>query len=883
MRGLKILARRARALFQKGRLDAALDEELRFHLEMETERHIASGMSPEEARLAARRSFGGVEQVKETYRDRRGLPGVETLARDLGHAARTLGRYPGYTIVAVLSLALGIGANTAVFSLLDAFVLRPLPYPDPDRLVLIYEAGMTGGRYLWGAVSAPVLRDWRERSRAFTAIGAFTPGSVNLRSSDGAVRVAATFVEPEVFQALGVPPLHGRSFLPENTTRGLDRVVVLGHALWKDRFGGSKDVIGQTIRIDASDHTIVGVMPASFEFPPRASAALWVPLLWTSLDFTDRGLNRLSVIARVKPHVSLGAAHQDMARVSRELEAIYPNSRVAWLRPLHGDTVGRTALVLIVLAMTVGFVLLLACANVAHMVLARANARRYEFAVRLALGASRWRIMRLLLAEGFLLALAGGLLGLAACRWALDALLSLPANPLPAGVPVSISWSVLCYCALASVLTALGVSLIPAFRMSRQKLQADLAEAAASSRRRARHGNRLITIEVALSVVLVIGAGMLVRSLRALTDLDFGFRPENILTMRVSVPPGRYPDVPRLHAFYDRLIERLSALPGVEAVGLNNLLPIQMSYTNMDFTVEGWPDRRPGHEPFAEHRTVNADFFRAMGIPIVSGRAFTRAENRAGSGVMVISKRAAETFWPGQDPVGRRIAYWPQTRPNPDRWLTVIGVAGDIKSAGRLGQPPQAILYAPYRDFDFPIQSVSLIVRTTATPTSSARAVRDAVRELDPDLALYWVSTMEEVIAQSTAGTRFLAVLLAAFSGLAVLLAIIGVYGVMSYVVGQRHREIGVRMAMGASRREVLRFVLGHGMRRALVGIGIGIFASISLRLGIMRPFLFGIGSIDVASQVGAAAVILAAALAASALPAYRASRVDPIEALRHE
>jgi len=881
MRPLRIFLRRLHALFGKGGLDATLDEEVRFHLEMEAERLVQRGMSPDEAGLAARRRFGGVEQIKETYRDQRGLPGVETFARDLAHAARTLCRHPGYTIVAVLSLALGIGANTAVFSLIDAYVLRPLPYPEPERLVRIYMAGRLGGRFTWGgAVSAPVVRDWRERSHAFTAIGAFLPGNVNLQGSDGALRVPATFAEPEVFQALGVPPLHGRFVLPENTTPGLDRVVVLGHALWMDRFGGSKDAIGQTIRINASDHTIVGVMPAGFEFPPRASAALWVPLPMPPAGSQDRGNNFLSVVARVKPGVSLSAARGDMTNVSRQLEAMYPNSHVAWLLPLHGDTVGRTALVLVVLAATVGFVLLLACANVAHMVLARAMARRHEFAVRLALGASRWRIMRLLLAEGFLLALAGGLVGLAACRWAIDALLSLPANPLPAGIEVSISWPVLAYCALGSTLTALGISMVPAWRLSRQHLQADLAEVVASARSRARHGNRLITIEVALSVLLVIGAGMLVRSLRSLTDLDFGFRPENILTMRVSMAPGRYPDVPRLHAFYDRLLERLSAVPGVEAAGLNNLLPIQMSYTNMDFTVEGWPDRRPGYEPFAEHRTVNADFFRAMGIPIVSGRAFTRAENRAGSGAIVVSRTAAKLYWPNVDPVGKRLAYG--TRPKPDRWLTIVGVAADIKSAS-LGQPPQAILYAPYRDFDYPIQSVSLIVRTTGAPASSVRAVRAAVRELDPDLALYWVSTMEDVITQATAGTRFLAVLLAAFSGLAVLLAIIGVYGVMSYVVGQRHREIGVRIAMGASRGDVLRVVLGHGMRRALIGIGIGILASISLRLGIMRPFLFGIGSIDVASQVGAAAVILAAALAASAVPAYRASRVDPIEALRHE
>jgi len=880
MHRLRTLVRRVRALLQRGELDAALDEELRFHLEMESDRLVGLGMSPEAARLAARRNFGGVEQVKEVYRDRRGLPAVEMLARDLAHAARTLRRHPGYTVAAVLSLALGIGANTAIFSLIDAYVLRPLPYPEPERLVRIYEAGRIGGLVQHGAVAAPVLRDWRERARAFTAIGAFLPANVNLQNAGDAVRVPATLLEPDVFEALGVRPLHGRVLHPENAFGGLDRVVVLGHALWKDRFGGSKDVVGQTVRIDASNHTIVGVMPAGFEFPPRASAALWVPLPMPAVDSIDRGNKRLSVIARVKPGLSLSAARGDMDNVSRELEAMYPNSRAAYLVPLHGDTVGRTALVLVVLAVAVGFVLLLACANVAHMVLARAMTRRHEFAVRLALGASRWRIMRLLLAEGFLLALAGGLVGLAACRWVLDALLSLQANPLPAGIEVSISWPVLLYCALGSTLTALGISMVPAWRLSRQRLQVDLAEAVASTRSRTRHGNRLITVEVALSVVLVIAAGMLVRSLRALTDLDFGFRPENVLTMRVSMPPGRYPDVPRLHSFYDRLLERLSAVPGVEAVGLNNLLPIQMSYTNMDFTVEGWPDNRPGYEPFAEHRTVSPDFFRAMGIPIISGRAFTRAENRFGAGVMVVSRRAADMFWPGQDPVGRRMAYG--TKPKPERWLTVIGVAGDIKSAG-LGQPPQPILYAPYRDFDYPIQSVSLIVRTSAAPVSSARAVRAAVRELDPDLALYWVSTMEQVIEQATAGTRFLAVLLATFSVLAVVLAIVGVYGVMSYVVGQRRHEIGVRIAMGASRRDVLRVVLGHGMRRAFVGVGVGILLSVSLRLGMMRPFLFGIGPIDVKSQAGAAAVILLAALAASALPAYRASCVDPIEALRHE
>jgi putative ABC transport system permease protein len=879
MRRLRVLASRVRGLFRKDQLDAALDEEVRFHLQMETERLVRQGMDPREARFAARRHFGGVEQVRERCRDQRGLPAVEALGRDLAHAARTLRRHPGYTTVAVLSLALGIGANTAVFTLLEAFVLRPLPYPAPDRLVVIYEAGLTRGRFAWGSVSAPVLRDWRERSRSFAAIGAFLPGSANLANQDGAVRVPAARVEPEVFQALGVRPLHGRSFLRENTTPGLQDVVVLGHALWQDRFAGSAGVIGQTTRIDGVDHTIVGVMPPGFEFPPRASGALWIPLSLADWKDTDRGNKVLSVIARLKPGVPMGGALSDMARVSRELEAMYPNSRRAWLVPLHGDTVRRTALVLVVLAGTVGFVLLLACANVAHMVLARANARRHEFAVRLALGASRWRILRLLLAEGFILALAGGLVGLAACRWVLDALLSLPANPLPSGVPVSISWLVLDYCMLVSTVTALGVSLVPAWRVSSQRLQADLTEIVPSSRRRARHGNLLITIEVALSVVLVIGAGMLVRSLRALTDYDLGFRPENVLTMRISLPPGRYPETARVHAFYDRLVERVEGVPGVEAVGLNNLLPVQMTHTNMDFTVEGIPNDRPGYEPFAEHRTVNPDFFRALGVPIVAGRSFTAADNRWGSGVIIVSKAAAAAYWPNTDPVGKRLAYG--TRPNPDRWLTIVGVAGDIRSAG-VGRPPQAILYAPYRDFDYPIQSVSLIMRTTVPPGSAARAAREAVRELDADLAPYWVSTMEEVITSSTAGTRFLAVLLAAFSSLAVLLAVVGVYGVMSHVVGQRHRELGVHMTMGASRLDVLRFVLAHGVRRALVGIGVGVLLSIALGLA-MRPFLIGIGPVDAASRAAAAAAILLAAAVASLVPAYRASRIDPIEALRHE
>ncbi len=880
MRWARTLARRIQGLFRKDRLDGVLDEEVRFHLEMETERLVGNGMDPAAARLVARRSFGGVDQVKERYRDQRGFPALDLLGRDFAHALRSLCRRPAYTAAAVLSLALGIGANTAVFSLLDALVLHPLPYPEADRLMHVYQSRQFGGRFRMGAVSAPVLRDWRDRARTFTAMGAFMPGSVNLAGAEGAERITATLAEPEILQALSVPPLLGTWFRPDHGSLGTNhRVAILSYRLWQDRFDGRRDVIGQTLRIDAADHVIVGVMPEGFDFPARTSVGLYVPMPFTSLDFEDRGLNRLSILARIRPGIPVSAAREDLWRISRELEAIYPNSGSAELRPLHGDTVGRTALLLLVLVGAVGFVLLLACANVAHMVLARANARRHEFAVRLALGARRTQIMGMLLAEGFLLAVAGGLLGLAACRWVLDALLALPDTPLPPGIPIVISRAVLGYCALVSVLTALGVSVVPALRLSRQALQSDLGETAPSSRRRASHGNMLITVETALAVVLVIGAGLLVRSLGALADFDLGFKPDRLLTMRVTLPPYEYPDVARIHAFYDRLLERLSALPGIEAAGLNNLLPVQMSYTNMDFTVEGWPDDRPGHQPFAEHRTVSADFFRAMSIPMVSGRPFTQAENRPQSDVIVVSKRAAEMFWPGVDPVGRRMAYG--TKSPPERWLTVVGVAADIRSAG-VGQPPQAILYAPFHGFDFPIQSVSVVVRTTAAPESAVAAVRAAVRDLDPDVALYWVSPMEEVIARATTSTRFLATLLTVFSALAVLLAVVGIYGVMSYVVGLRYREIGLRMALGASRAAVVRLVLARAMRRAGIGAAVGMLWAVMLSQA-MRPYLIGVGQVDVVTHLTTAGGVLLVAATASLVPALRASRVDSVEALRHE
>ncbi|MGA2182706.1 MAG: ABC transporter permease [Bryobacteraceae bacterium] len=856
------------ALLRRRRLENELDDELRFHLEMETEENIRRGMSAEEARYAARRSFGGIEQTREAWRDRRFLPEVDAWARDLRHGARMLARSPLFTAFAVVSLALGIGANTAIFTVLHALVLRPLPYPEPQGLMKLWETSMWRGQAGWTAVSVPNLLDWREQNRAFEEIAAFTVGGVNLAGRGETLRVPAAQVEAEVFPALRIRPLLGRTILAEDRD-----VVVLSHGLWVRRFGANPAIIGQTVAINGAAHMVIGVMPAEFQFPPRSGVELWTPLVFNQYTRGARGSHWLEVIARLRPGVSQTTAQHHMDAIAQRIGQQYPEHRIqgVLVQPLHGETVQRTAQVLLVLFGAAGLVLLLACANVAHLVLARIAGQRRELAVRAALGAGRWGIVRLLMTESLLLAAAGGIAGLFLARQSLHALLALAADRLPAGIPIRIDGAVLWFCVFVSLLCAALAGFIPALGSSRIGLQTALKDAGISRL------SPLMVGEVALVLVLVIGALLLVRSLRNLGQFDLGFRPERVLTMKLALPETR--TAAQSTAFYRQAIEKARAIPGVSRAAVINLVPVQSSHTGSVFTIDGREPPPPGYEPGAEIRAISPAYFQAMGIPLVAGRSFRPDELPDRWKVALINRYAAEQYFPSEDPIGRRIAYG--TGSGREGWRTIVGVVGNVREAGAQSPVP-AVIYSPLGHPVWTSTTMSLVLRTSVEPAAVTGMVRRSMRELDPDAAVFLVRTMDQVVADSAADTRLLSRLLTIFSAVALVLAAVGVYGVMSHQVSRSTQEMGVRMALGADRSSVLRLVCRRGLQNALAGILLGLGWA-TLTNGAMQHYVIGMKAIDAGTYSAAALGTVAVALAASFLPAWRASRVDPAVALRNE
>ncbi len=883
MTWLKTFAGRFLALFRKRKLEEELDQELRFHLEMETAENIRRGMGPEEARRAARRSFGGLEQAKEAWRDRRWLPQVDQWARDLRFGTRTLARSPGFVTFAVLSLALGIGANTAIFALLRALVLQPLPYPQPSGLVKLWESMTWQGQSGYGSVSAPNLEDWRGQNRVFEDMAAFTVEGASLTHGDGAMRLMAAQVEPGVFPIMRVKPLLGRTFLPEEKAAGKDRVVVLSYGLWERSFGADPAVIGRKVAVNGAAHTVVGVMPRGFQFPPRSAAGLWVPLAFRERWHADRGSHWVQVIARLKPGVSWTAAQLDMNEIARRLEKQYPltnATRGVRVQALHGETVRGTAQVLLVLAGAAGFVLLLACANVAHLVLARASGRRRELGVRMALGAGRWRIVRLLTMESALLAGAGGVAGFFGGRWCLDALLAMAGDQLPAGVAVETDAAAIWFCASAALVSALLAGLIPALRISRIDLQSAIKEAGNCTGTTIGRSRSLLMIwEVALAMVLAVGALLLVRSLRLLASFDLGFQPERVLTMQVALPETRYSKPSEGMAFFNGLVTEVRAVPGVSSAGSVNFLPVQFCCANLAFSIQGRDAAAPGHEPAAELRVVSSGYFETMGIPLLAGRYLGERDRPESQRAALISRQTAERYFPGENPVGKHIRFGPQDRQG--GWTAIVGVVGDIRDRG-VYRPASTMLYVPHTQSGWPWRSASLVMRSHLEPAALGATVRRLVRERDPDAAVFLIKTMNSVVSDSAAGTRILSRLLTLFGALALALAVVGVYGVMSRLVSQRAHEIGVRMALGASRGAVLSLVLGRGLRNAAAGILLGLLGAASAGFA-MRHFLIGIHVIDFWTYVTAASVIAAVSLAASCVPAWRASRLDPLITLRSE
>jgi predicted permease len=893
MNKLSQLWRRLLFYARRDRFDRELEEEMRFHLEMKSEENRQTGMEPLEARYAAARQFGNQTLLREVSREMWGVRSIETIFQDLRYGVRMLLKNRGITLIAMLTLALGIGANTAIFSVVNAVLLRPLPYPDSERLTIVWQKYTKRG---WGLVpmSYPNFAAIREQSRVFENVGAVAINGVfNLTADGGPERLLGLRVSASLFSVLGVSPAVGRAILPEEDKAGAQRVVVISHDLWQRRFGSDAGIVGKPLTLDGESYTVVGVMPPDFQYPPPYTATLantpitfpkadlWVPLAM-AISQDDVGVRNFHMIGRLKPGVSPAQAQVEMSAIARRLEQRYPGPNTGMelsLTTLHEQVVGSARQALWLLFGVVVFILMIACANVANLLLVRASGRRKELAVRLAVGASRLRLIRQLLTESVMLASVGGALGLLLANWGCKLLIAINPDKLPRAAEIRINWYALGFTAAVTLLTGIIFGLMPALHASKLDLSESLKEGVRSTTGGISGGRSrqlLVVTEVALSLVLLIGAGLMIKSFARLLATDPGFKPERLLTLGLTLPSTNYEAQQQQTGFYQQLMQRVERLPGVEAVGAINGLPMIGDRGTGGFAIEGRPPAKPNERPHATHRVVSHDYFRALGIPLQRGRAFTAGDAAGTPGVAIINRTAARVFWPNEDPLGKRI--WPDGFP-PGTWLTIVGVIGDVRHAA-LSTEPQPDIYWPYLQTPHP--RIDLLIRTTADPLSLVDAVRSEIWAIDKELPVSDVKTMDELLSASVAQPRFYALLLTAFAAVALLLATVGLYGVMSYAVNQRTHEIGIRMALGASPRDVLRLIINQGMRLVLIGIGIGLGGALALTR-LMKTLLFGVSATDALTFTVVALLLTFVALLACWIPAWRATKVDPMTALRLE
>jgi predicted permease len=885
MTWLRILVLRIKGLFGKSRREIDLDAELQAHLAALTEENIRGGMTPDEARHAARREFGGVEQTKELYRERRGLPFLETLFYDIRFGARMLTKNPGFTIVAVLTLALGIGANTAIFSVVNAVLLRPLAYKNPDRLVTILHNGDN-------PVAVANYIDWRDQSRSFEAVGAADYWSPNLTGVDPPEHLWGLQVTQNLLPLLGVEPMLGRVFLPGEDQKGSEFEVVLSYKLWLRRFAGDANVLGKTLKLDGNLYTIVGVMPQEFKFAPfwATRAELWVPNAFGD-RVNNRGGNSLRIFARLKPGVTLDEARAEIATITARLENQFPGTnRNVVVTPLKENVVGNIEASLLVLLGAVGFVLLIACANVAHMLMARSAARQKETAVRTALGAPRLRLIRQFFTENLLLAVLGASTGFLLAIWGMHALIALSPPNIPRIETVSIDARVAIFMLGVTVLTCLAFGLAPALQMSALNLSDALKESnrgSSDSVRRNRLRSFLVGSEFALALMLLIGAGLMTRSFFALRSVDPGFDPHNVLSMVVSVAGSKEADADRREIFYRELLARVRALPGVQSAGGINHLPLAGDIWGWPFTIEGRAKPRPGESPSGVYRIITPGYFEAMRLPLIRGREISAADVATGSGVVVINERAAIKYWPGADPIGQHVSF-DDDKANPPPWLTVIGIVKDAKQEDWAAPIYPEVYLAAFQNRQFlgepgaHMAYITLVVRTTGDPTALIPTVKNTVWSIDANLPISEVLTMDGIVSDANAQPRFEMLLLSIFAVVALVMAAVGIYGVMSYSVSRRTHEIGIRISLGASRKDVFRLVVRQGMMLALLGSAAGITGALLLS-GFLSKVLYGVPATDPLTFAGVVLLLAAVASFANYIPARRAMRVDPMIALRYE
>jgi putative ABC transport system permease protein len=870
-----------------------LDRELRDHLDLEAEEQRDAGVSPDEAQFAARRALGNTTLVKEDVRAMWGWTSPERLIQDVRYGVRTLLKSRTFTLVAVLALALGIGANTAVFSVVNAVLLRPLPYAHADRLIELWEMSRQGET----SVSYPDFLDWRRQSDLFEEMAIAYPNNGTLTGAGPAERISLAYVSHNFFDVFSVQPVLGRGILPHEDQKGGSPVAVLSHEFWQRRFAGDSSVVGRAITLDKRSLTVIGVLPprAFAEYRGR-NGDVYVPveLGAAQFNYSLRGNHSANgVVARVRAGVTIDQVRSQLETIAKGLERQYPESNTgvgAGAAPLRARLGGGSRSLLMLLLGAAALVLLIACVNVANLLLARSSARNRELTLRAALGASRTRLARQLLTESILLALAGGLLGIALARFSFDALLRLVPDASSQG-GVALDWRVLGFTLGLSVLTGTLFGLAPAFQATRRNLSEAMRETARTSasaeNRRLRNG--LVIAEIAITFVLLVGAGLLLRSFERLLRVDPGFNPERVLTMGLGLPNAE--DVPPAQSLTlaHRILERVENLPGVSHAGMTGNIALTGGAGSTQVLAEGAPDPGHGSYPKIQVNSATSGFFAAMGIPLLEGRlvserdGFLPAIPRSGlikwymsnpNLSVVVNQTAARTFWPNQDPIGRRLRWAPHMN---GPWLTVVGVVGDIKG-NILAAPVQPAMYFSLYLYG----GDNLVLRTKGDPAAIVGAVRREVQAVDPNVPITGVRTMREIISGSVAGQRTNALLVGLLAALALVLAVIGVYGVMAYSVAQRTQEMGVRLALGATGRDVLVMVLRNGGRLVLVGLVVGAAAALAFTRFI-AGVLYGVGATDGFTFVVAGTTLALIALLACYIPARRATRVDPIQALRYE
>ncbi len=896
MNGFQKWFSRLAGAFSKTKYDREFGEEIESHLQLHMDDNLRAGMSPGEARRQALLKFGGVESSKESCRDRAGLPFLETLFHDVRFAFRALHKNPGFTAVAVLTLALGIGASTAVFSLVNAVLLKPLPYPHSERIAFPWRQSPQGlnlgyNEIPWGR---PEFRFVAQESKAFEHLGAFQSDSFNLTRSGDPVRLDGLRASAGFFPALGVSPLLGRIFTADEDQPGHPHAVILGYQLWRDRFGGDSAILGRSLELNGDSYLVIGVMPQGFVFPRAEEmpggftfareAQLWIPLALSAGPRLPAEDDLLAVVGRLKPGVSIAQGQSEMDLLTPRLEAQNPGGK-GWfnsrLTPISRQLAGDTRRPLLLILSAVGVVLLIACSNVASLLLTRSLGRQREFTLRAALGANNQRLIRQVLTESLLLATFSGFLGILLAKVVIHFMKVLGPSNIPRLNETNLDLRVLAFALGVSFFAGILFGLAPAVAASRKNLMDSIKEGglrSGESKTNAKLRNALLIAEVALAFILVIAAGLLTQSFFHLLSVDPGFAPERVLTFELSLPASKYSSQEQTTALYQDVLQKLRSLPGVESAGIIETLPMGGATESTGIRIPGHTPADKNETPYSNYTVASPGYFAAVGTPLLRGRDFLESDTAGSLPVTIINSAMAKKFWPGDDPIGKQVGPGSPLYPA----ATIIGIVADTKRLS-LREQPTPEMFVLYNQKVWPsLLTMDVVLRSKVDPASASAGAREAIHAVDPDLPLAKIAALETLVDDSMTQQRFAMVVLGAFGALALLLASIGIYGVISYSTMQRTQEIGIRIALGAQRRNVLAMVLSHGGRLAGLGISIGLLAALAMA-HVMASFWYGVRPADPLTFAAVALLLCAVALLACYIPARRAMRVDPTVALRYE